>query len=225
VRDVLAVDPPVPRERDLARDVHAAGGEVGEVLLAAVVGVHGLRGDRTGGRVRVERRDGLRRGGCVGVVGVGLLLQGEGGDDAAAWRRKGEGAVDGVGEEDGVRRDVGGEGERGERVEHVAGGDGVGLGPRDVRVESERSEVRGGGVVGSEGEEERLVVRDHVGHGLEREEEEHREGGAEDGEHGGEEAEEAAARVGLCQRRPGGEERGRVEAGHGAGSGGWCALL
>jgi hypothetical protein len=130
--------------------------------------------------------------------------------------------VDGVGEEDRVRRDVGGEGERGERVEHVAGGEGVRLGPRDVRVESERSEVRGGGVVGSEGEEERRVVRDRVRRGVEREEEETREGGAEDGEHGEDEAEEAAARVGLCQRRRGGEERGRVEVGHDFGAGGWC---
>lgn len=67
--------------------------------------------------------------------------------------------MDRVGEEDGVGHDAGGEGEGGERGDDVLGGAGVGLGAREVGAEGERVEVGCRGVVGSEGEEERAVVR------------------------------------------------------------------
>jgi hypothetical protein len=215
VHDVLAVDPPVPRDRHLARDVDAAGGEVGEVLLAAVVGVHGLGGHRTGGGVGVERRHDLRRGRRVGVVRVRLLRQGEARGGGAAGDGEGERALDRVGEEDGVGRDVRRDGEGREGVADVGGGERVGPGARDVGVKRERPEVERRGIVGGEGEEQAAIVRRWCGVD---DEEEQREGGSEGGEGGGDDADEPARGGRFVRRRQRGreEEGGGVEARHGA---------
>lgn len=215
VHDVLAVDPPVPRDRHLARDVDAAGGEVGEVLLAAVVGVHGLGGHRTGGGVGVERRHDLRRGRRVGVVRVRLLRQGEARGGGAAGDGEGERALDRVGEEDGVGRDVRRDGEGREGVADVGGGERVGPGARDVGVKRERPEVERRGIVGGEGEEQAAIVRRWCGVD---DEEEQREGGSEGGEGGGDDADEPARGGRFVRRRRRGreEEGGGVEARHGA---------
>uniref|UniRef100_A0A0A9D645 Uncharacterized protein n=1 Tax=Arundo donax TaxID=35708 RepID=A0A0A9D645_ARUDO len=213
---VAAVDLPEAREGDLPGDVDAAVGEVGEVLHAAVIGVDGLRGDRAGGGVGEEGGDGLGRDRGVGVAGVGLLHQGELGG-VAARRGEGEGAMGGVGEEDGVGREAGGKGVGGERGGDVRGGEGVGGRAREVGPDGERAEVRGGSVVGTEGEEEGLVV------GRGGREEEEVEGGREGC--GDEELERvepcgrAAVSRGLEERDPRSRVAGPVLVRHGAATG------
>jgi hypothetical protein len=54
------VDVTVPHERDLARDVDPAGGEVSIILVVVVVGVDDLGVDGAGSRVGEVRREDLR---------------------------------------------------------------------------------------------------------------------------------------------------------------------
>lgn len=95
----------------------------------------------------------------VGVAGIDLLEEIEGGGRGRWGDGEGEGSGGRVGEEDVVGDGVGAEGGGGEGGEDVVGGDGVSLGAGDVRVAGEGEEVEGGGGIVSEGEEEGVVGR------------------------------------------------------------------